>query len=240
MRSISSALIVAVGIAVGGWLIGRGFATAHNVRYVSVKGLAERDVKANLALWPINYVEAGNELVQVEAKVGTDDAAVAAFLQRHKIGSNAIVFRTLNVTDRAAQAFGTNKYPNRFIVTRTLMVRSGNVDAVAAASQDTGELITAGVVLDNGYGPRGGGPTYVFSGLNELKPAMIAEATRNARAAAEQFARDSGSRLGGIRFASQGVFQIRPRDDAPSVLPAAKEVDKTLRVVSTVQYRLIA
>lgn len=239
MRSCAGAFVVAVGVAVAGWLIGRGFESAHTLRFVSVKGLAERDVKADRALWPINYVEAGNELAQVEAKVGTDDAAVTAFLRRHRIGSDAIVFRTLNVTDRAAQTFGNNKYPNRFIITRTLMVRTGDVDAVASAAQDTGELITAGVVLDNGYGPQAGGPTYVFSRLNQLKPAMIAEATRNARAAAEQFARDSGSHLGGIRFASQGVFQILPRDNAPSVLPASKEVYKTVRVVSTVEYRLV-
>src|SRR5690606_240289 len=107
-------------------------------------------------------------------------------------------------TDRAAQMYGNNQYQTRFILTGTIMVRSKDVAAVARAAQDTGALIAQGVVLGDATGGNDEGPTYLFDGLNALKPAMIAEATRNARAAAEQFARDSGSKLGGIRSANQG------------------------------------
>jgi hypothetical protein len=116
------------------------------------------------------------------------------------------------------------------------MVRSTAVDTVAEAAQSTGELVDAGVVLDDQSG-NGTGPTYLFDGLNKLKPEMIAEATRNARAAAEQFARDSGSTLGKIRRANQGVFEILARDKAP-MLQEERQIDKTVRVVSTVDYSL--
>ena len=238
MKWIVSALLLGIGFVVGGWFVGHGFESGHNARYVTVKGLAERDVKADLALWPIRFVEAGNDLAQVQGKIQQDDAAVTAFLQRHKLDAGAIAFRRLDVTDRAAQAYGSNQYPTRFIIARTLMVRSKDVDAVAAAAQATGELVTAGVVLADENGPGNGGPAYLFDGLNQLKPAMIAEATKNARAAAEQFAHDSGSRLGGIRRANQGVFQILARDKAP-MLQEEKQVNKTVRVVVTLDYRLV-
>jgi hypothetical protein len=237
MKWIVSALLLGIGFAVGGWFVGHGFERGHNARYVTVKGLAERDVKADLALWPIRFVEAGDDLAKAQAKIQQDDAAVLAFLQRHKLGTDAIAFRQLDVTDRAAQAYGNGQYPSRFIIARTLMVRSADVDAVAAAAQATGELVADGVVLADENGPGNGGPAYLFDGLNRLKPAMIAEATKNARAAAEQFARDSGSRLGGIRRANQGVFEILPRDKAP-MLQADKQVNKTVRVVATLDYRL--
>jgi hypothetical protein len=117
------------------------------------------------------------------------------------------------------------------------MVRTRDVHAVAAAAQDTGALIAHGIVLGNPDGGGGTGPNYLFDGINKLKPSMIAEATKNARTAAEQFARDSGSELGGIRRANQGVFQILPRDKAP-MLEADRQIEKTVRVVATLEYTL--
>jgi hypothetical protein len=99
-----------------------------------------------------------------------------------------------------------------------------------------GDLIAAGVVLQASAGP-GTGPTFLFTGLNDLKPQMIAEATANARAAAQQFATDSGVELGGIRRASQGVFVILPRDPAPGVIEES-QLHKTVRVVATIEYYL--
>lgn len=237
MHRIVGALLLAIGIALGGWFVGNGFKNGRNARAVSVKGLAERDVKADLALWQLRFVRAGDQLVQVQAAIQQDDAAVTAFLQQHGLGPEAIAFRNLEVTDRAAQTWGDGKYPSRFIITRTVMVRSADVDKVAAAYQASGALVDAGVVLGGENPGSNGGPTYLFDGINALKPAMIAEATKNARAAAEQFARDSGSRLGGIQRASQGVFEILPRDKAP-MLQADKQINKTVRVVATLEYRL--
>jgi hypothetical protein len=237
MKWIVSALLLAVGIALGGWFTGHGFEAGRNARMVAVKGLAERDVKADLALWQLRFVRAGDQLVQVQAAIQQDDAAVTAFLRQHGLGPEAIAFRDLEVTDRAAQTYGDGKYPSRFIITRTVMVRSTDVDKVAAAYQASSALVDAGVVL-GGDAPGNNGPTYLFDGINALKPAMIAEATKNARDAAEQFARDSGSRLGGIQRANQGVFEILPRDKAP-MLQQDKQINKTVRVVATLEYRLV-
>jgi hypothetical protein len=115
-------------------------------------------------------------------------------------------------------------------------VRTGEVDKIAAAAQKIGDLVAAGIVLSS-EGQPSPGPVYLFTKLNDIKPAMIAEATKSAREGAEQFARDSGSRVTGIRRASQGLFQILPRDDAPG-MPADNQIAKTIRVVTTIDYGL--
>lgn len=237
MARIFAALLVAAGLAIGGWFIGDGFMHSRNERFVSVKGLAERDVKADIALWRIRFVQTGNDLSDVQARAQQDDAKVTAFLAKHALDGAAIAFRNLQVNDRSAQMYGNDEFRTRFIVTGTIMVRTTNVDAVSAAAQDTGALIAHGVVLGDASGGDDDGPSYLFGGLNALKPSMIAEATTNARAAAEQFARDSGSTLGGIRRANQGVFEILPRDKAP-MLQEDRQVDKTVRVVATLDYTL--
>jgi len=237
MKWIASSLLLAIGLALGGWFTGHGFEAGRNARIVNVKGLAERDVKADLALWQLRFVRAGDQLATVQAAIQQDDAAVTAFLTRQGLGPEAIAFRNLEVTDRAAQTWGDGKYPSRYIIVRTVMLRSADVDKVAAAYQASGALVDAGVVLGGENPGNSGGPTYLFDGINALKPAMIAEATKNARDAAEQFARDAGSRLGGIQRASQGVFEILPRDKAP-MLQADKQINKTVRVVATLEYRL--
>lgn len=238
MKYAFAGLLVALGLATAGWFVGHGFELGRSSdRYVTVKGLSERDVKADVALWPIRFVAAGDDLGAVQARIQHDEQAVLAFLARHELSSKNIAFRTLDVTDRAAQAYNSGGYPTRFIISRTLMIRSDDVDKLQKATQATSELVDAGVVLDSSaYG--GGSAAYLFDGITALKPEMIAEATKNARLAAQQFARDSGSTLGGIRHASQGVFQILPRDKAP-MLQAEQQVLKTVRVVSTVQYTLV-
>lgn len=237
MTRILAALLVAIGLAVGGWFIGTGFAHSRQQRFVTVKGLSEHNVEADIALWRVEFVETGNQLANTQANIQRDVTAVTAFLARHKLGKDAIAFRNIQVADRAARMYGNDQYTTRFVVTGTIMVRTTDVHAVAAAAQDTGALIAQGIVLGNSDGGRESGPNYLFDGINKLKPSMIAEATKNARAAAEQFAHDSGSELGGIRRANQGVFQILPRDKAP-MLEADRQIEKTVRVVATLEYVL--
>jgi len=234
-----AALVLAAGIALSGWFVGQGFLEGRQAdRYVTVKGFAERIVKADLALWPMRFVATGNDLTRVQEKLRSDAAAVLAFLADAGIPREAVELQSVEVTDLLAQAYRSGPVESRFIVAQTLMVRTDDVDSIIQASQKLDALVDAGVVLSSEMGPSGSGPFYLFTRLNDLKPEMIADATRNARAAAGQFAEDSGSALGGIRTANQGLFQILPRDDTPGMMEP-RQVMKTVRVVSTIQYLLL-
>jgi hypothetical protein len=145
-----------------------------------------------------------------------------------------------SATDAYANQFISDKKPaNRYVVHQTVLVRSNRPDQVLAASQQISELAAVGVVISSGDGDGGerGGPTFVFTQLNKLKPEMIADATARAREGATQFARDSHSDLGAIRQANQGVFEILPRDQAPGISESS-QIAKIVRVVSTIDYYL--
>lgn len=236
-KSFLAATVLAAGLALGGWFIGQGFVDSRlNDRFVTVKGVAERSVRADLAIWPMRFVATGNNLAQVHAALDADAKKVVDFLVRHGIAREAIELQSLEVTDVMAQAYRSGPVDARFILAQTMVARSGNVDTIAAASQRVNELVNAGVVLSAEYGP--GGPVYLFTSLNDVKPEMIAEATLSAREAAQQFAADSGSDLGGIRRANQGLFQILGRNNIPDLMEH-KQIDKTVRVVSTIEYYLV-
>ena len=155
------------------------------------------------------------------------------FLTEQGIEPEAIQPQRVEVTDLLAQAYRPEGVgENRFILAQTVIVRTEQVDLVARLNQRTGELVRRGVVLADA-----GGPVYLFTRLNEIKPEMLAEATRNARVSAAQFAADSGSEIAGIRRASQGLFEILARDPAPGLLEP-NQMAKQVRVVSTIEYRL--
>ena len=236
LRLFVAALLVAAGLTLGGFFIGKGFVEWRlGDRFVTVRGLAETEVKADLAIWPMRFVATGDDLTRVHAQLAADAEKVILFLVRHGLPREAVEMQSLEVTDLLAQAYRSGPVDSRFILTQVLVARTENVDLIASASQKVSELVDAGVVLSAEYGASG--PVYLFTGLNDVKPEMIAEATVNARLAAEQFAGDSGSRLGGIRRANQGLFQILPRDNAPD-MQEHKQISKTLRVVTTVEYYL--
>lgn len=232
-----AALLLAAGIAVAGWFVGDGFLEGRKGdRFVTVKGLAEREVKADLAVWPLRFVATGNDLAAVQRKIQNDAAQMRDFLAASGFPPEAFETQSLQVIDRLAQQYQQGQVESRFIIAQTITLRSGDVDRVAGLAGRLGELVAAGLVLSD-ENQWNAGPTYVFTGLNDLKPEMIAEATASARTGAEQFAADSGSRVGAIRRASQGVFQILARDDIPGV-QQEKEIHKTVRVVSTIEYLL--
>jgi len=230
------AIILGICIAAGGYFIGHGFFKGRAVdRYVTVKGISERDVTANVALWPISFVATDDDLGRAQAKIKTGYRQTMAFLSDHDVAADEAEVQRLEVTDVMANPYRSGSAEYRYIIEQTVMVRSVDPEKIAQASQAVGELVDANVVLSS----RGhqGGPTYLFNKLSELKPEMIAEATANARRAAEQFAKDSGSKLGKIRRANQGLFQILPRDRASGISEGG-QLEKTVRVVSTVQYYL--
>ena len=230
---------VALGIAAGGGLIGWGFARGRTSdRYVTVKGISEREVKADLALWPLRLVAADDDLSKAHQQIAASGEKVRAFLARQGIDAKSIETRGFRLTDAYANQYrSAREVAKRYILEQVLVVRSQDPAVIVAASQQLGELIGAGVVLSSEEGVGSGGPSFLFTKLNDLKPAMIAEATARAREGAQQFARDSKSALGGIRRANQGIFEILPRDASPGVSEES-QVDKRVRVVTTVEYAL--
>ncbi|MEH6563243.1 MAG: SIMPL domain-containing protein, partial [Marinobacter sp.] len=204
-------------------------------RYVTVKGVAEREVTADLALWPIRFVATGNSLGEAQEKANSSRDAIMAFLKLQAINDGAVELQRLDVTDTRANPYQDDNGKQKFIISQTLMVRSDNIEKIRQAAQAVSELVDSGVVLSSDYGPSG--PTYLFNGLNEIKPDMIAEATASARKSASQFAEDAKTELGDLRRANQGVFQILARDQAPGVSEQQQPM-KTVRVVSTVEYYL--
>lgn len=240
--SRSSAVILAAGIAAAGWLIGNGFGNIRTAeRYVTVKGVSEREAMADVAIWPLRIVATGDDLSQTQARIERDRKTILEFLEENGIPASATELQGLDVTDALANPYRSGGPVNsRFVINQTVMVRSDQPEVVMAASQKVGDLVDAGVVLSGsggGPGPYGSGPTFIFTGLNDIKPEMIAEATASARQAAEQFAADASSGIRGIRRANQGVFVILPRDQAPGIMESS-QLHKTVRVVSTIDYFL--
>jgi hypothetical protein len=234
--AVFSSLVLAFGIAAAGWFVGNGFFQGRaSERFVTVKGVAERDVKADIALWPLQFVATHDDLGVARAKIKDSYDSIMVFLKRQGIDPLKAELQHLEVTDRLADPYRSGSMQSRYIITQSLMVRSLHPEQIFNATQAVGQLVDAGVILSNTGA--GGGGTYLFTRLSDIKPEMIAEATAKARRAAEQFASDSGSQLGAIRRARQGLFVIQPRDRAPGIMES-NQIDKTVRVVSTIEYYL--
>jgi hypothetical protein len=231
--------MIAIGLVAAGWFIGNGFAAARSHdRYVTVKGIAEREVQADVAIWPLRFNAADDDLGKASGQLDQRLAAIRKFLDRQGLDAGQAQLQAFSVTDTFANAYGAPSGPTkRYVINQTLVVRADDPQKVRSAASEVAELAAAGVVLSSGGEYGGGGPTYLFTGLNSLKPEMIADATARAREAAEQFARDSKSRIGGIRRANQGTFEILARDKAPGITEES-QISKTVRVVSTVEYAL--
>ena len=214
-----------------GWLLGHAAIRVKRLdRTVVVKGLSEREVPADVAIWPLTFQEASNDLNSLFGSLQRKNTQITEFLARHGIARAAISVAAPMVTDLHAQAYGDkSNILYRYTATSTVTVYSSDVDAVRKAMRDVISLGRQGVAL-SGEGYQGQ-TQFEFTGLSKLKPVMIEEATKNARAVAAKFAADSESRLGKIRSAQQGQFSIENRD---STTPHIKKV----RVVSTVEYYL--
>ena len=198
-------------------------------RTVTVKGLSERDVSADIAIWPIRFNEAGNDLNKLAAALQQKNNMIIEFLRNKGFTDTEISTSVPSITDRQAQGWSDSDHGLRYAGTSTITVYTQNVDRVRSAMNEAVELGKAGIaVTAQDYEAK---TEFLYTRLNEVKPAMIEEATRNAREVAEKFATDSQSKLGRIKTASQGQFSIENRD---SNTPHIKKV----RVVSTVEYYL--
>jgi len=222
--------LIAGGLVGAGVFIGQGVINARvGDRQVTVRGVAERNVQADLAVLSLRFTGAGESLPEVQAKIDRDLALVRAFLNRQGYPADAVTIGRLEVTDTKAREYVSPEGTPHYILAQSVVVRTNDVKRVAQTERALNDLVREGVVLDFTA------PTYVFSKLNEVRPSMIAEATASARTGAEQFAKDSGAPLGPIARATQGSFEILAREDVDA---EATSLDKRVRVVTTVSYRL--
>ena len=247
-----SAAVLAAGLCVamiaGAFILGGSLREIRRgERYVTVKGAAEREVTADLAVWPMKVRVAGNDLAEAGRSLEGTRAKVLEFLSSKGFTQDEISSQELRVSDRQASEYGQGNMKDmlRYVVEATVLLRSRNVERVQQVSRMTDELVRAGVVLSAKNDWQAAGPRFMFTKLDTIKPAMLAEATRRARAAAAQFATDSGSAVGAIRRASQGLFTITNRDQsAPGQGEGGgggddqSDLNKRVRVVVTIDYLL--
>lgn len=227
---IISAIIIAVGIIVLGNGIRSGLKSfAQRDRAVAVRGLAEREVKANKVTWPIVCKEVGNELPVIYDRINATNNAIVAFLTSNGISKDEITVNAPEIVDLEAERYSSNDRQYRYNVTSVITVTSSQVDKVNELISRQAELLKQGIAITAGdYNYR---TIYEYTDLNSIKPEMIAEATQNAREAADKFAADSQSELGQIKSATQGQFSIEDRDPYTPYI-------KNVRVVTYVNYYL--
>jgi hypothetical protein len=225
-------LVIAAAIVVAGFFVGNMHKTGKRYdRYVQVKGLSEREVNADLAVWPMTITLTGNDLGSLKSSIELQNREVIDFFIGMGFEAGEITQGVVNITDTRANVYDSNwqNKPYRYIATSELTVRTDDIPGLQSALEESLELLSKGILLGskNSWRPI----EYIFTGLNELKPSMIQEATRNAREVAEKFAQDSNAKVGEIRIARQGLFTINDRDvNTPQV--------KIVRVVSTIDFQL--
>jgi hypothetical protein len=224
--------IIFSSIVIAGFFIGNMHKTGKKYdRYVQVKGLSEREVKADLAVWPINITLAGNDLDVLKRDIETQNTEVYNFFIDQGFNKDDLTKGTTNISDVRANLYNPN-FQNaefRYIAVSEFTVRTKDIDRLQNALSESLKLISKGILLGskNEWRPI----EYIFTGLSQIKPSMIEEATKNAREVAEKFARDSDSQVGKIRVARQGLFTINDRDqNTPQI--------KLVRVVSTIDFQL--
>ena len=199
-------------------------------RIVNVKGLCEKEVKADKVIWPVVYRVMANDIQTVYDQTDRNNAEIIAFLKAGGIDEAEITVSVPEISDKYATEYGSNDRAYRFIAKNVITVCTSDVDAVLALMSRQSDLLKKGMVI-GGNNEWENPVEFKYEGLNEIKPEMIEEATRNAREAAEKFAKDSDSKLGKIKTANQGTFTIENRD---SNTPYIKKV----RVVTSVTYYL--
>lgn len=235
-NKVFASLILACGLTLGGFFPGYYYYQSKiNLNTVTVKGLAEQDVVADLAIWKLKFVVTSNDLQSAQQQIAHQATEIKKFLQDKGFNDNEINIERIETNDLMANPYRSNDAnTSRFILTQSIMVKSNNVTLVEQTIPQTNKLIAQGIIFDNNDGYS---ISYIFTKLNDIKPQMLAQATQNAKKAAEEFAKNSGNKVGKIRHANQGVFSILPREQSPNSYEA-QEINKTVRVVSTVEYWL--
>ena len=231
--------VLAVGVALGGFFIGDGIYRAMSGRTVTVKGLAERDVVADTAVWNIKINGVGGDLAVLQQEIDNDIAEIHTFLTDAGFAPSDIQNLRVQVRDKYAgysdAELKNQQNDGRYVIETGVMVRSHNVELVDSISRRMGELVRRGITITEDYS----GPIYIFNGLNDIKISMIEQATKNATAAGQQFAKDADAKLGKIKSANQGVFSIESRDPTDSWSSNERQaINKKVRVVATITFYL--
>lgn len=217
-------LLIALSIVILGLCLKSGIDNfTFRDREVTVRGLAERQVMANEVTWPITFNIAGDDLTAIYDNVSRTDSIIVRFLTSSGITRDEISVAPPSTYNAAANQYGSSTFKYKYSLESTVTVTTKKVDKVRELLGRQAELLKEGVAFSNSY------INYRYTDLNAIKPAMIEEATKNARLAADKFAADSHSKVGKIKTASQGQFTI---DDSDSSTPWLKNV----RVVSTIVY----
>jgi hypothetical protein len=231
-KNIYAALILGSSFVIAGFFISQTLIKAKQMeRYVTVKGLSEREVEANLAIWPIQLSVASNDLVQLENDLQKQTNTINKFFMERGFTDEEISAGSPSIQDVRANLYGGNQgtQPYRYIAKTDFTIRTSDLIKLQEAVEDISSIIGQGIILGSkNYWQQ---IEYLYTDLNSIKPDMIEEATHNAREAAEKFARDSGSKVGKIKSASQGLFTIQDRDVNTGHI-------KKVRVVNTVVFYL--
>lgn len=231
-KYVLPSLLVAIGLAFAGFLIGKTLVNGKQMdRQVSVKGLAEREVPADLAVWPLQIRYAGNNLASLQQTLTRAQKDLQRFFADQGFSGEEISKGMTNIVDSNADPYRSANQPpvNRYTATADFTLRTSDIKKLEGAVSASPTLIEKGIIVTskNMWMPI----EYLFTGLNAIKPAMVEEANKNARVVAEKFAQDSGSTVGKIKSARQGLFSIGNRDQyTPQI--------KVVRVVNTVDYYL--
>lgn len=226
-----SGLAIMTGLIVLGCMMPRAVEIYRSYdRVVNVKGLCEIEVKADKVIWPVVYKVISNDIQSIYDQTDSNNAAILDFLKKGGISAEDISISVPQISDKLANEYGDNNRSYRFIAKNVVTVCTADIDEVLALMGKQAELLKKGIVI--GESNQWENPVeFKYEGLNEIKPVMIEEATKNAREAAQKFAKDSGSRLGKIKTANQGTFTIENRDSSTPYI-------KKVRVVTSVTYYL--
>ncbi len=232
-KYIGEALILAIGLFLAGGAVSRGIIKFKEMdRTVTAKGLSEKEVKADKVTWPLKFKELGNDPAELYDRIESNTQTVVSFLKANGLSDDEISIAPPAMVDQQANmSYSSEQVRYRYKANCVVTVVSKNVDLVRKIVSNQAKLMRQGVTIVSNEYDETSNVTYEFTGLNDIKPEMIAEATKNARKTAEQFASDSNSELGKIKTADQGQFSINDRDQNTPWL-------KNIRVVTTVVYYL--
>ena len=225
-KQLRPGISIIIGLALLGFFISKGLDNiAQQDEYITVKGLAERQVMANKVVWPLPYKCVSNNIQELYNEIERNNSIVLDFLKNGGIESGEIIVSAPKVTDRLAQSYIPDNIKFRYQAEAVITVTSSKVEKVIELMKQQMELMKQGVIISEEYNYQ---TEFEYTALNEIKPAMVEEATRNARAVAQKFAEDSESSLGSIKQATQGQFSITSDETTPQI--------KNIRVVTTVKY----